>query len=668
MAEDKILHGRSIAKRYIEVNGVIGQFYLENKKIKVSYFSTIANSENSSSHTLELLKELKPMRERVKSSELRDLSSLLQRNLNDNRVASELIPYLLKETPQVAFFTPILAVLIPKDSLNSQEESAYPVPVKKESDNGNEIISYNDLWKLERFKINTEKLNLGILSFDPNLVDLVVLDGQHRANAFRVVSGTFDDKESAIFPAFYSQIQPANNFTADLPVTIIWFEVDTPKFDPKVVSRRLFVDVNNTAKRVSRSRTILLEETEVISSIVRFFYSKVAKERSFEKSRFSLFHSGFDIDSDITISSDNPFAITNPQVFYDIVGWLTLGSTRYNNPGVYVVSREAFKSSFISFNEIFSDIEFNSNHITESDESLDNRKIIIKEQDTIDNFENQYIKKLHNSLIRFFDGFILFQIHFKACTKINEWYLNGMDAAEMTAWKEVFGGGEGLYYTFKDTTINASKKEAYTRYLKAIESIEKKFEEERAKLLPGLVIKDINQAFESASSKAFQVGILMALKVYADSTDLDQVYESFYTKLNQISEKKWVHILTTVRRKLMPSGVSPKNWPGYQKLILRLIQGNDFNLYSEYNFLDSPDGQIFADIIENNFSSWIDVNDSIPLETLTIEQISEIEAWATKAKSEIEYLFKPLDVCIIEADYLAHAKTITEVKLSKLKY
>ncbi|HTF28942.1 MAG TPA: hypothetical protein VK625_08865, partial [Flavitalea sp.] len=144
MAEDRTISARAITQRYIELTGTVGEFYLENKSVKVKYFSTIASGKDNASHNLELLKELKPMRERVKASELKDLDSLLQRNLNDYRVATELIPYLTKDIPQVAFFTPILSVLIPKDSLNNNNESDYPVGTKVEVKEGKNIVfNYN---------------------------------------------------------------------------------------------------------------------------------------------------------------------------------------------------------------------------------------------------------------------------------------------------------------------------------------------------------------------------------------------------------------------------------------------------------------------------------------------------------------------------------------------
>jgi len=230
-------------KKYIEIYGLLGNFELPGKKTKVRYFSTNVSSRDKKSDVYLLLKELKPMRERVKANELKNLDSLLQRNLNDYRVAEELIPYLLTSSSPIAFFPAILAVLIPNGFL-SQENGIYPLPKTTVSENGNTLVSFDDSWKLEIFKIDDKDSNLGILSIDTNDIDVVVLDGQHRANAFRVVSNAFPDKDSSVYPAFYQSIQIPSEFNAELPVTIIWFENEEIEFDPRFVSRKLFVHVN----------------------------------------------------------------------------------------------------------------------------------------------------------------------------------------------------------------------------------------------------------------------------------------------------------------------------------------------------------------------------------------------------------------------------------------
>src|SRR5690606_9730232 len=162
------LSARRIEKKFIELNGQSGQFDIDNKSIKVRYFSTFASNSNDSHDSMALLRELKPMRERVKARDISNLDSLLQRDLNDNRVASELIPYLIDERSPVAFFPAILAVLIPKGFLQQVEESKYPLGKDESvSEIDNPIVNYGDLWKLESFKIGDKISSLGILSIDP---------------------------------------------------------------------------------------------------------------------------------------------------------------------------------------------------------------------------------------------------------------------------------------------------------------------------------------------------------------------------------------------------------------------------------------------------------------------------------------------------------------------
>ena len=73
-----------------KVRGIVGKFKVVDAKWEIWHFSTIASSNNSSGagNSQRLLSELKPMRERVTPSEIKDMSSLLQRDLDDSRVAN----------------------------------------------------------------------------------------------------------------------------------------------------------------------------------------------------------------------------------------------------------------------------------------------------------------------------------------------------------------------------------------------------------------------------------------------------------------------------------------------------------------------------------------------------------------------------------------------------
>jgi len=660
------ISARAIKKKFIELNGQFGQFDIENKKIKVKYFSTFASNSDETHDALSLLRELKPMRERVKAREISNLDSLLQRDLNDNRVANELIPYLIDGRSPVAFFPAILAVLIPKGFLQKTELSHYPIGSELVEDgNENRIIDYEDMWKLESFNIGGKVSSLGILSIDPENVDIIVLDGQHRANAFRVVTGTFDNDKNLIYSTFYKGIERIEDFKADLPVTIIWFDNDEKTFDPKIISRRLFVDVNNNAKKVSQSRTILLDETEVASLMTRFFYSYLADSNKFKTDEFSLFHSDFDLDSDINISSSNIFSITNPQIIYDIHSWFTLGRLdRYSDLSRYSVSRETFRNSVLRFGEIFKGYDFNDSMINSDDETTTWKRVVIKDPFSVNIFEKSYNEALAPAFFNIFDKFSFYRKHFEACSKVEP-----TDHVEQSVWDEVFLGGEGLYYTFKNgDRTSKNNDEAFNKYVSAINNLEKKLKEIRQGLFGNKVQKRVNSAYLAANSKAFQIGLFMAFDYYRESNKVLDSYEDFIKDLNRKSADDWVLILTDVKQKVINS-VDPKRWPAYQNLILRVIQNSNNQFYNLTNFTDSPDYLIIRNSLEEFFNSWIDVSDpnleDISLTTITNKVYTR---WIDSSFKDYSDLFVSANIDPIEdIDYLALGKEIIKELIQKVK-
>lgn len=648
MAASKII-GRNVNKRkYIELHGMYGVFDLPNKSVKVRYFSTVASGNEKQSDSYALLKELKPMRERVKASRITDLSFLLQRNLDDYRVAYELIPYLLK-SETIAFFPAVLAIVMPKNILNEDKETHYPTASEHiDEQSGNKITNFEEKWKVEQFYIENGISRLGILSIDLNDVDVVVLDGQHRANAFRVTTGAFSEKDSSVYPAFYKNIPTIENFNADLPITLVWFEYESGIIDPKLISRRLFVDVNNSAKKVSKSRRILLNDFEVPALLTRFFYSYVAENYSFSLDHFSLFHSEFDKDSDISVSSNNVMAITNPEFIYEIFSWITLGSRAFNSLTSYK-SKDFFKNNVAKFAEIFTSSSFNGNDIVPDEDSLNYKFIGIKDSGKIKSFEQEYLAMLNETVVKLFSEFNLFKQHYSASSGIGSKYEDGWNTTQMLVWDEVFRGGEGLYYTFKNKEIKDKANESLKQYIQAIDEIEKEFRTRRAGLFEGCSEREVNACFESVETKAFQVGLFMALDAYKKTASFNDTCEDFLNAINGISPKNWVIIMTEIKSALI-KGVDPKLWPTYQKLILRLIQTDKNTYYNADNFLDAPDGKIFQDLVKKAFDAWWSNNDELSENDLSLTEIGpqNINRWAKSAGDEIQRMFNKAGITEIK--------------------
>jgi len=646
-----------IRRNTIDIYGLIGKFELQEKPIRVRYFSAKASSSERSSGEFALLRELKPMRERVAPKELKDLSSLLQRDLSDARVAMELIPY-LKGSSDVAFFPAILAILIPSGFITS-ESSSYPSP-QRMAEGNTETTQYADNWTLTAYQAGNSYGPLGMLSIDPSRTDIVVLDGQHRANAFRFMSGVFGNDDTDIHSAFYQGIETSKSFNAELPVTLVWFESEGSSIEPTLISRRLFVDVNNSAKKVSKSRNILLNDRELPSLMTRFFYSGIAQKASFRADMFSLLHSAFDIDTDVAKRSGSIFTLTNPEIIEYVASWLMFDYGNYSGLGTYRVQREGARSGMMQFTREFCDPIFNGNHV----EIDQDEKVLIKTTDKINDFAIEFNQKIFPVLYNIFNEFNLFRKHYSACKKISEWRYGSASPTERDVWDSVFCGGEGLYYTLLYSKEELANNQRLSDLRSAVESIVARLVEERAYLLPGCSQADVEQAFDSVRSKAFQVGLFMALEKFRSENAIDNLLsgcDEFLQRLNQLKPIDWIYVLTRIKPELI-SGVDPKSWPAYQKLILRIIQ-SEGEFYNAGNFSISPDGKIFSDAVNERFKSWLTTEER-DLAEIAKDDIPEstVNSWAQSAQEFVGNLFNEANLTSIEVgvDYERLAKSIVE--------
>jgi len=612
----------TIEKSYLKVYGTYGVFSTPNSKYTIRVFSTFASKSKSP----RLLEELKPMRERIASSKIKDLGSLLQRDLNDNRVAKNLIPYLLGqiENPTVAFFPSVLGVLMPKEFINDGNACNYPVGVRSGSGKDSNTYHWDDKWYLELFPDEDgAESPLGMLNIDLTQTEIVVIDGQHRANAFRVATDTFPDIVKSTYKPFYDNVNLDSNFNCDLPVTIIWFEnTNGTGIDPNLISRRLFIDVNNSAKSVSNSRKILLNDRDPIALMTRFFYSKVAEYRAFNADSFSLLHSAFDSDSDISSGESHVITITNPEIMYDVFDKLFFRSDYYITHGRYLANRNSNTYELTRFGKYFGGIRASVKFRGDDEEDMR----LIFDESRIDDFKEAFYTTLSDVFLRLFDAFPLFKIHFSAARILSEdrEYHRGEWSSETRrdVWDKVFCGGEGLYYSYKSiknikskaNSESPSQSQALRDVNTSITNIETEFKKERFKILakdstsllkqPD-VDKAVDKAYQSLNSKAFQIGYFRAFIHFSDKLNggnLSASTDEFITRLNRYSHENWVHILTDLKSHLI-GDADPKSWPAYHKLILRLIQSEDEKPLRFHH--DSKEYSPEAQIYRKKMMQWV---------------------------------------------------------------
>src|SRR5690349_10228487 len=114
--------------------GSYGEFSVGagGSQIRAQYLLTKIRPGQQGHWENQLASHMAPWREIFQIEEL-SFDELIQRDLDDSRVAHDLIPYLLGETGQHArFFPPILAVLVPKREGRSGIAPRYPAPTMVE--------------------------------------------------------------------------------------------------------------------------------------------------------------------------------------------------------------------------------------------------------------------------------------------------------------------------------------------------------------------------------------------------------------------------------------------------------------------------------------------------------------------------------------------------------
>ena len=291
-----------------KVHGSFGEFTIGNDEntIRVKYILSKIKPGNDGTWECVLASVMKPWREVFKIEEL-SFDELLQRDLDDSRVAHELIPYLLGESGNRAkFFPPILAVIVPRKNTGSGIESFYPSLCVNGA-----VEKYGTLFDFEQIKWEDKWTPLATLSYNRQQSAFIIVDGQHRAMAVlalhRQINENWGDNP---FASYYDHIEvsPEEVKSIELPVCIMYFP-DLHKGNPipqdqgidlSSLCREIFLVVNRSAKLVSESRRLLLDDQDIAARLMRSTLSTL-KNRSKKEDELARIYSISYGDSDTEI-------------------------------------------------------------------------------------------------------------------------------------------------------------------------------------------------------------------------------------------------------------------------------------------------------------------------------------------------------------------------------
>ena len=290
----------------IRVFGSFGEFTIGDgsNTLRARYLLTKIRPGNDGTWVCELASQMKPWREVFNVEEL-SFDELLQRDLDDSRVAHDLIPYLLGESGNRAkFFPPILAVIVPRKEVGSGIEGFYPARETQ----GSSVEHYGNLFDFEQIEWDGKLTPLACLSYNRQRSAFIIVDGQHRAMAVlalhRQLNHNWGDNA---FASYYDHIRvtPEQVKSIELPTCIIYFP-DLHKGNPlpreqgidlSSVCREIFLVVNRSAKHVSEARALLLDDEDIAARLMRRTLSTL-KNRGEEQADLARIYSISYGDSD----------------------------------------------------------------------------------------------------------------------------------------------------------------------------------------------------------------------------------------------------------------------------------------------------------------------------------------------------------------------------------
>ncbi len=219
---------------------------------------------------------------------------LMQRDIDENRVEKDIMPYLQQDEATAAtrplFFPPLLAAIVPVKDEKIQEY--YGARSKITPKVGFAGVSWEGHFQLygktttsadgltlqsdqpgEKIKAKQAILNLRTSELDPHGVMLIVIDGQHRLRALKRLWEEHRDKvRDLVVPVCVMYAPNSHSENAD--------KLNVPSV-PRVF-RNLFVDVNSTMTVVGGHFNILLSDKNIGDMTCRMFcddvLSKYGKE------------------------------------------------------------------------------------------------------------------------------------------------------------------------------------------------------------------------------------------------------------------------------------------------------------------------------------------------------------------------------------------------------
>lgn len=221
----------------------------------------------------------------IPGSEKWHIRDLFQRDVDNDRITNSLLPY-LERPDRIKFFNPLTLTILPMDDDGYTTLRQMPRIVENNIDDEDDF-TWHALERQGFFRVRwiEDNQEFARIEWNDKRTRLVAIDGQHRLSALK----RFQLDEAS---------QGHRDFLSwRIPVVIVSFRAINNTEPPPVLTvvRSIFVYINTEARKVNRSRSILLSDESI---------NAVCTQELVQHSHAND-------------TSDDPKAATVPLLFYD---------------------------------------------------------------------------------------------------------------------------------------------------------------------------------------------------------------------------------------------------------------------------------------------------------------------------------------------------------------
>ena len=191
----------------------------------------------------------------ISGSERWPVRDLFQRDVDNSRVESELLPY-LQDSDKIKFFNPLTLTVLPMKKHGTTVLGKMPQVNEYDREEAGRTWTYLEREPYYRVGWVADNPQYAVFQWNDTRSRLVAIDGQHRLSALKRF---LRDERVASHPDFMEW---------RIPVVIVSFRAGRQSADsssPSVleVVRSIFVYINTEAKEVNEARKILLSDRSV---------------------------------------------------------------------------------------------------------------------------------------------------------------------------------------------------------------------------------------------------------------------------------------------------------------------------------------------------------------------------------------------------------------------